>query len=121
MLADQLRLGALLPPSFKRTVHKRKTWPWYRFSRRPRRSGRGTNSFSFAEKTDVASFPAHAFYEFLQTITALGKCPLNKIRRLPFLTVLALACSSVCWYQTTVSERASKTRDPYSTVNMWAL
>src|SRR5215813_2831768 len=36
---------------------------------------------------------------------------MNKIRRLPFLILLALVCSSICWGQSIVLRRASKTSD----------
>jgi hypothetical protein len=36
---------------------------------------------------------------------------MNKIRRLGFLILLALVCSSVCWSQSNVWQRASKTSD----------
>jgi hypothetical protein len=36
---------------------------------------------------------------------------MNKIRRLPLLILLALACSSVCWSQTIVSQLASEKTD----------
>ena len=36
---------------------------------------------------------------------------MNKICRLPFLILLALVCSSICWSRSIVSQRVSKTRD----------
>jgi hypothetical protein len=36
---------------------------------------------------------------------------MNKIRRLPLVILLALVCSSVCWSQIIVSQRASENTD----------
>ncbi len=36
---------------------------------------------------------------------------MNKIRRLPLVILLALVCSSVCWSQNIVSQRASEKTD----------
>jgi hypothetical protein len=36
---------------------------------------------------------------------------MNKIRRLPLVILLTLVCSSVCWSQNIVSQRASEKTD----------
>jgi hypothetical protein len=36
---------------------------------------------------------------------------MNKIRRLPLVILLALVCSSICWSQNFVSQRASEKTD----------
>jgi hypothetical protein len=35
---------------------------------------------------------------------------MNKIRKLPFLILLALVCSSLCWAQSMVTQRPAETR-----------
>jgi hypothetical protein len=36
---------------------------------------------------------------------------MSKVRSLPLVILLALVCSSVCWSQNTVSQRASEKTD----------